>query len=494
MSNLLLYSDKLEPLLPTLDHHKQICYLCCHSDQFNTIKAFTAVVDIQYYMFNMNITIERIKQALLTCTSRFYIEPNTYTNTLTLKQFFHCINIKYNSSGSIDTCRYKYNIFYKGEKFNNVYDTFNNYSSSSPINKQLISCHYIGITEGKGDDNFKNLSVEHFTTLLKIMGKEYASSVASYQNDYICKYWEDKDIELYLEYVMKDKNYYYQKCLEKNIQKNNYTQEKLLSLYSLYLKYDNSTVLNSPLYYIYSSITKILKKYIDFPTVRLGFDTTADTATKSTIIQESEIIDKILCVVPNWVYIDSNSEHGYIISDFIILDSGKIIFRVKKLKNDRYSYECTIYECDPNLFNKPVCMVMFSNRYTNTQFNLTSDVDMAIYYDMRTPSKFIVGLQFMPHSSKILPNKSHADFIADFINIKNNKLHIFRLYTMSNSINGKNKKILTLETEYESLELHAIECASYAETIEQLQKKCIELETANAILQERNKILDESNF
>jgi hypothetical protein len=228
--------------------------------------------------------------------------------------------------------------------------------------------------------------------------------------------------------------------------------------------------------------------------VRLGFDTTADTATKSTIIQESEIIDKILCVVPNWVYIDSNSEHGYIISDFIILDSGKIIFRVKKLKNDRYSYECTIYECDPNLFNKPVCMVMFSNRYTNTQFNLTSDVDMAIYYDMRTPSKFIVGLQFMPHSSKILPNKSHADFIADFINIKNNKLHIFRLYTMSNSINGKNKKILTLETEYESLELHAIECASYAETIEQLQKKCIELETANAILQERNKILDESNF
>jgi hypothetical protein len=292
-----LFTKEITDKLPTLDHYKQICYSLSvrrkniHPyDDFDIsiINTIITIEDIQIYIFNIlnenvlshrGVILSEINYYLK--TFRFYIAPNTYTSTLTLKQFFHCIDIKYYSNAShiIDTCTYKYNIFYKGEKFDNVYDHRNDYII---IDKRFISCKYIGVTEGKDDNDFKNLPIEHFTILLKIMGKEYACTIASYENDYICKYWEDKDIEVLLDYIMKGRRYYYVDCcnnyikciLEKNIQNNNYTQEKLLPLY---LKYDNKVlaVQTDPLAICYTNITKILKKYIKFPVVRLGFDTEA---------------------------------------------------------------------------------------------------------------------------------------------------------------------------------------------------------------------------
>jgi hypothetical protein len=280
--------------LPTFEHYKQLCYTLSvrETPPYNTLDIFAidtmaTIKDIQTYMFNIlsqHGTIVGIIEYVE--KFKFYIAPNTYTDKLTLKQFFHCIDIKYNGY-YIDTCKYKYNIFYKGEKFDNVHD-YHNYLI---INKQFISCYHIGLTEGVGDNNFKNLPIEHFTTLLKIMGNEYVDGDASYANDYICKYWEDKDIELYLEYAVKNRHCL-ENCLEKNIIKNNYTQEKLLPLYEKYLRYNNLTVRTDPLCYCYTNITKILKKYIKFPTVRLGFDTKVDIAPSTVAIAVSSVQPK----------------------------------------------------------------------------------------------------------------------------------------------------------------------------------------------------------
>jgi len=496
--------------LPTFEHYKQLCYTLsargCHP--YNKLDIFVIdtmpnIKDIQTYMFNILSPTNQLLCTINTISAhRFYIAPNTYTNKLTLKQFFHCIDIKYNGY-YIDTCKYKYNIFYKGSKIEDVYSHFNSYSSNSPINRQFISCHHIGLTEGTDDNNFKNLPIEHFTILLKIMGNEYVSGVASYNNDYIIKYWEDKDIELYLEYAIKNR-YCLESCLEKNIQKNNYTQEKLLPLY---LKYDNLSVQTNPLAICYTNITTILKKYIKFPVVRLGFDAKAVQAINPAIIlneepsPEPKIIDKIVCIVPH--KIQQNLIRSYIISDFIILESGKIIFRKKDRKEpyidgkyiESILYNYIVYECDPNLFNKQVCINMFGNKYTDKDITigglkgLAPNIDMVLYYDTELPPYIKIDFNIEPYN-KILPNRSNADFMTTFINAENNKAHIYRLYIMSKTIT----KFLTLKHTNKELE----------EANATLQKKCDDLTTMsntyaalkeeNAALKERAKILDESNF
>jgi hypothetical protein len=521
-----LFTKAITDKLPTLDHYKQLCQkLGNYPYRYDIldINTISTIADMQTYMYNIlilkgdNINIILSQQVKYIETFKFYILPNTYTNKLTLKQFFHCIDIKYysNVGHTIDTCTYKYNIFYKGEKFDNVYDHRND---SIIIEKRLISCYRIGLTVGTNDNNFKNLPIEHFTTLLKIMGKEYACCVASYENDYIYKYWEDKDIEVFLDYIMKGKRYYYVddcnnyiKCiLEKNIIKNNYSQEKLLPLYEKYSEYINSTPIQSPLAICYTSIVGILKRYIKFstPTVRLGFDTKGIQASTPTIIpdaeSETEIIDKIVCIVPH--KIQQNLIRSYTISDFIILESGKIIFRVKNREepfvNEKYvesiSYKYTVYECDPNLFNKQVCINMFSNRYTGKDITiggvkglalnigeglkgLAPNIEeglkglapnMVLYYDKEL--RPYIKIDFNVESyNKILPNKSNADFMTTFINAEYNKTHIYRLYIMSKTIT----KFLALK--HKNAEL---------------QEANATLQEANAALKERTKILDESNF
>uniref|UniRef100_A0A6C0I192 Uncharacterized protein n=1 Tax=viral metagenome TaxID=1070528 RepID=A0A6C0I192_9ZZZZ len=496
-----LFTKAITDKLPTIKHYKQLCYSLSvrrktiHPyDDFNisVIDTIITIEDIQIYMFNiLNENVLRHRGVILSEIDyylkkfKFYIAPNTYINTLTLKEFFHCIDIKYNGGYYIDTCTYKYNIFYKGEKFDDVHD-YHNYEI---INRCFISCYYIGVTEGKDDNDFKNLPIEHFTTLLKIMGKLYADGHASYSNDYIIKYWEDKDIELYLEYVIKNRHCL-ESCLEKNIQKNNYTQKKLLPLYEKYLKYDNLIVQTDPLCYCYTNITKILKKYINFPIVRLGFDTKDIQTITPTIIpdaeSESEIIDKIVCIIPH--KIQQNLIRSYIISDFIILESGKIIFRTK-VREDPYidgkyvefiTNNYRVYECDPNLFNKQVCINMFSNRYTDKDlYSAGNKIDMVLYYDKELPPYIKIDFNVESYN-KILPNKSNADFMTTFINAENNKTHIYRLYIMSKTIT----KFLALK--HTNAELEEANLA--------LQETNAKLQETNAKLRERTKILDESNF
>ena len=557
-----LFTETLLNKLPTLDHYRQLCHsLSVRNTPYN---------ELNMTLINKVETIEKIQTHMLKIflfkasfynstilshihhisTFKFYIAPNTYTNVLTLKQFFHCININYEiGRRRVKRCSYKYNIFYKGDRIDDIRTD----TPQPPIERQYISCYGIPIIRpDKIEYDFRELPIEHFEQLLDIMDKDYVEDSSSFigkKYEYISMYWEDKDVELFLNYIQKSQKYSkysagnyaenYLDCLEKNIQKNNYTQEKLTPLYEKYLKYETSTKVPYPVKYsvneFYTGIANILKKYINFPVVRLGFDA-AQSITPPQLnklpsrVKKEESTSKIICIVPHLVYFGGKPplHHEYTISDFIILESGQIIFRVKTLKNESYSYKCTRYDCDPNLFNKQVCVVMFSNRYTNRAYNV-NDIDMAIYYDIKQPSKLIIGLQFMSNSSKILQPKSHIDFIHDFIEIENNKFHIYRLYMMSNSINKKNKKIFQLEAapmpmgmaeetapmpmgmaeETKSLErMHSIECASYVETIETLQKKCIELEKkcdayamactalemANAKLVERTKILDESNF
>jgi hypothetical protein len=494
------FTKAITDKLPTFEHYKQLCYtlsvmgLPYSSLDISVINTIFTIKDIQAYMFNILSSSNILSAIEYIEMFKFYIAPNTYTNKLTLKQFFHCIDIKYNGY-YIDTCKYKYNIFYKGSKIEDVYSHFNSYSSNSPINRQFISCHRIGLTEGTDDNNFKNLPIEHFAILLKIMGKEYVSGFASYHNEYICKYWEDKDIELYLEYVIKNR-YCLESCLEKNIQKNNYTQEKLLPLYEKYLKYDNLAVQTDPLAICYTNITKILKKYIIFSIVQIK----SDIESISTSVEdpnEPEIIDKIVCIAPYKINLSQKSL--YTISDFIILESGKIIFRVKNRGrplyiDDKYVEQITciytVYECDTNLFNKQVCINMFGNRYTGKAlYNTCNKIDMVLYYDMASLPSIELDFNIEPYN-KILPNKSNTDFMTTFINAENNKTHMYKLYIMSKTIT----KFLTLKHTNKELE----------EANATLQKKCDDLATMsntyeelkeeNAALKERTKILDESNF
>jgi hypothetical protein len=262
-----------------------------------------------------------------------------------------------------------------------------------------------------------------------------------------------------------------------------------------------------------NNISILLKKYINTPILIAA--TTIDQkpiiSDKKTITPaiipneepspEPEIIDKIVCIVPH--KIQQNLIRSYIIYDFIILESGKIIFRKKDRKEpyidgkyiESISYNYIVYECDPNLFNKQVCINMFGNRYTDKDITigglkgLVPNIYMVLYYDTELPPYIKIDFNIEPYN-KILSNKSNTDFMTTFINAENNKTHIYRLYIMSKTIT----KFLTLKHTNKELE----------EANASLQKKCDDLTTMsntyaalkeeNAALKERAKILDESNF
>ena len=272
------FTKAITDKLPTFEHYKQLCYtLSVRGPPYNkldisAIDTMATIKDIQTYMFNIlsskytNIlsTIEYTEHF------KFYISPNTYTDKLTLKQFFNCIQTDISNR-----LIYKYNIFYKGSRVNN--DVYNStILSNPPIPRQFISCYYIGLTEGTDDNNFKNLSVTDFNTLLSIMDKEYANGISTYKNEYIIKYWENKDIELFLIYLESFGKYTYPNYyIEKIIEKNKDNQDKLIKLYGQYSKKLNYSDYSRRSYY--NNIYTLLKKYIKFPevvqTIKLGFDT-----------------------------------------------------------------------------------------------------------------------------------------------------------------------------------------------------------------------------
>lgn len=201
MSDLINYSKQLDKLLPTLDHCRQICYYCSNSDKFNTIVSFTTLVDIQSYMFNMNISIERIKSAISRIATRlFYIAPNTYTNFLTLKQFFRCINDDF-SEYKIHTkeLTYKYNLFYSGKKFKgNILDNLGEFIDGvsphrPPIDIGYLKCYRRDIIKGSTDMNFKELPMKDFHTWLKILElpfSEKSKAFNAYKTEFT-KEWFD---------------------------------------------------------------------------------------------------------------------------------------------------------------------------------------------------------------------------------------------------------------------------------------------------------------
>jgi hypothetical protein len=202
MSDLLDYSRQLDELLPTFEHHEQICYFCSTADQFNIIEKFTTLIDIQYYMFNMNITIERIKSAINDKKHwLFYIAPNTYTNSLTLKQFFRCINDDF-SEYKIRTkeLTYKYNLFYSGKKFKgNILDHLGEFIDGvsphrPPIDIGYLKCYRRDIIKGSTTDmDFKKLPMKDFHTWLKILELPFSEKSKAY-NEYkteFTKEWHD---------------------------------------------------------------------------------------------------------------------------------------------------------------------------------------------------------------------------------------------------------------------------------------------------------------
>jgi len=202
VSNLLDYSNRLDVILPTLEHHKQICYYVSTSDQFNIIDAFTTLVDIQYYIFNMNISIERIKNVINDKKYwLFYIAPNTYTNSLTLKQFFRCINDDF-SEYKIRTkgLTYKYNLFYSGKKFKgNILDHLGEFIDGvsphrPPIDIGYLKCYRRDIIKGSTTDmDFRELPMKDFHTWLKILElpfSEKSKAFNSYKTEFT-KEWCD---------------------------------------------------------------------------------------------------------------------------------------------------------------------------------------------------------------------------------------------------------------------------------------------------------------
>lgn len=411
-----LFTEELLNKLPTLEHYKQLCYsLSVRGPPYNSlnidlINAITTIEDIQIYMFNTfssksaffnNAILNLIDYAKV---YRFYIAPNTYTNKLTLKQFFHCINVKYFTNGSKQLkCSYKYNLFYTGVKYDNHVYEYDIYSQ--PIDKKFISSYFIGITEGEGDNSFKNLPIEHFELLLKIIGTEYSSGHSSYEKDYICKYWEDKDIELYLDYIVKNKiSINGHGLINANIKKNKYTQEKLSLLYEKYCKLENSTIVGSPLYCYYVNITRELKIYINtepIPVVRLGFDEVATTS--ENIIQ-----------------------------------------------------------------SKPPQLNKLAPSQTKKEYDAPSNI--LFQENINKLSEYKNIIESLQEENKNLQEEN-------------------KIYQESSELYFTKCEKLKLE----NAELQQI-CDSYAMANIELQKICDELKKENSILQERTKILDESNF
>ena len=145
MNELMQYSAQLDEILPTLEHHKQICYYFSKFSDFYNIDTMT-MIEIQFYMFNM--TIERLVNIINHIkTYKFYIKPNTYTNTLTLHQFFRCINDEF-ATHRLHTkkLKYKYNIFYNGQKFKgNVLENLHGYIDGVSIHRPPIDISYLNL-------------------------------------------------------------------------------------------------------------------------------------------------------------------------------------------------------------------------------------------------------------------------------------------------------------------------------------------------------------
>jgi hypothetical protein len=136
------FTKAITDKLPTFEHYKQLCYTLSVRGYYPynkldilAIDTMATIADIQTYMFNILSPTNQLLCTINTLsTHRFYIALNTYTSTLTLKEFFHCIQIDKKDNKFI----YKYNIFYH---YKNVKTYVSDYTWS-PIPRQFISCYY----------------------------------------------------------------------------------------------------------------------------------------------------------------------------------------------------------------------------------------------------------------------------------------------------------------------------------------------------------------
>lgn len=449
------FTKAITDKLPTFEHYKQLCYTLSvrRYHPYNkldilSIDTMATIADIQTYMFNILSPINQLLCTINTLsTNRFYIAPNIYTSTLTLKEFFHCIQIDKKDNKFI----YKYNIFYKGSRVNNdVYDSTILYNP--PIPKQFISCYYIGVTEGTDDNNFKNLSVTDFNTLLIIMDKEYANGISTYKNEYIFKYWENKDIELFLIYLESFGKYTYPNYyIEKIIEKNKDDQDKLIKLYGQYSKKLNYSDYSRRSYY--NNIYTLLKKYIKFPeviqTIKLGFDTKAVKTITST--------DTKVDITPSTVAIATPT--------------------IKRRVNETDGYRKI--QLMINIANEELFKKLFEKDSTSK--------DTEIIINEETKVDFATGQK---KTNEIDGYKK----IQLMLNTANEKLFEkiqIELAKNNTIVETLQKKCFKLEEENTEL---TKKCDVYAMTCDDLTMMSKNYAIENAALVERTKILDESNF
>jgi hypothetical protein len=184
-----LFTEELLNKLPTLEHYKQLCYsLSVRGPPYNSlnidlINAITTIEDIQIYMYNiLSRKSAFFNNAILNLINYakdwpFYIAPNTYTNKLTLEQFFRCINDDF-SEYKIHTKKltYKYNLFYTGKKYKeDVLDHLGEFIDGisphrPPIDIGYLKCYRKDLIRGTTPDmDFRELPMKDFHTWLKIL-------------------------------------------------------------------------------------------------------------------------------------------------------------------------------------------------------------------------------------------------------------------------------------------------------------------------------------
>jgi hypothetical protein len=167
-----IYSFKVMKKLQTIQHYVQLYrYINMHTIDCNTIDCNT-IVKIQQFVNDLDLSDAIILELIEQMSKyKFYIEKtNEYCNNLSLLQFFECI--EYNDS----TYKYKY-------KYNIFYDFKSDISNTlQPIDIKYIKCFRKKLERGKNDMDFRLLSLDNFTTWLKILGDDYVCDSRTFSN------------------------------------------------------------------------------------------------------------------------------------------------------------------------------------------------------------------------------------------------------------------------------------------------------------------------